>query len=103
MAFRRSPVRSWSGPPILPSESPWVTLTVTLRTSASARTSRSTRRGGAHHLPLVTQVPRGGVPRRKLELESVFEESPGHHSATLENELGLRAHEDCADLQHPLA
>src|SRR5215472_17056814 len=58
--------------------------------------------GGVQAPPAAAKVSRGFWPGRKLEGESACKESPGHHSAALQDELGFRLEKIGADLEHPL-
>src|SRR5215470_10524323 len=51
--------------------------------------------------PSPAQVTRGLGPRRKIECKALLSQPAGHHSATLEDQLGLAAEQPGADLQHP--
>ena len=53
--------------------------------------------------PTPIQVARSLAPGRKRESETMLQQPGGNDPAALQNELGLRAHQDSADLQHPAA
>src|SRR5437870_3961176 len=54
-----------------------------------------------HTPPLPAEIDRCLFPCREFEGEAALDQTPGHDSTALENELGLGSERERPDLEHP--